>query len=281
MGNFPKFRLVVHGLLAIYAAILAYILLGLIYQFDISADIFFDLSFALLFFALGQAFYEMGIKKAIVFIVISAVVGFAAEVLGTSTGFPFGQYYYTDFLGPKALGVPYVVPLVWFVIAYLAFSIAQSSFIDNKRRVITTAALAAFGAVSWDFLVDPMFSSYGYWVWTKQYLPLPKLSGIPLTNFVGWFVLVALMISVFLFLVPKGGELISRPNTFDSRLVYLLLMLDGIFANSTLGNWLVIIIGVFSMALFLAISLYNERKHSTIVSRTNERQDTQTTQRAP
>ena len=84
MGNFPKFRLVVHGLLAIYAAILAYILLGLIYQFDISADIFFDLSFALLFFALGQAFYEMGIKKAIVFIVISAVVGFAAEVLGTS-----------------------------------------------------------------------------------------------------------------------------------------------------------------------------------------------------
>ena len=281
MGNFPKFRLVVHGLLAIYAAILAYILLGLIYQFDISADIFFDLSFALLFFALGQAFYEMGIKKAIVFIVISAVVGFAAEVLGTSTGFPFGQYYYTDFLGPKALGVPYVVPLVWFVIAYLAFSIAQSAFIENKRRLITTAALAAFGAVSWDFLVDPMFSSYGYWVWTKQYLPLPKLSGIPLTNFVGWFVLVALMISVFLLLVPKGGELILRPNTFDSRLVYLLLMIDGIVANSTLGNWLVIIIGVFSMALFLAISLYNERKHSTIVSRTNERRDTQTTQRAP
>ena len=269
-----------HALVFIYAAILAYILLGLVFQFNISADIFFDLSFALLFFALGQAFYEMGLKKALAFIVISAVVGFAAEVLGTSTGFPFGQYYYTDFLGPKAFGVPYVVPLVWFVIAYLAFSIAQSAFGDDNRRLIGMAALAAFGAVSWDFLVDPMFSSYGYWVWTKQYLPLAKLSGIPLTNFVGWFVLVVLMISVFLFLVPKGSSLILRRNTFDSRLVYVLLMIDGIVANSTLHNWLVIVIGVSSMMVFLTISLYYERKHSMLASHTPERQDKETSQRS-
>ncbi|MCL5066857.1 MAG: carotenoid biosynthesis protein, partial [Thaumarchaeota archaeon] len=103
MSSASKFRIVVHALLLIYAAILAYILLGLIFQFHISADIFFDLSFALLFFSLGQALYEMGFKKALTFIVITAVIGFAAEVLGTSTGFPFGQYYYTDFLGPKVL----------------------------------------------------------------------------------------------------------------------------------------------------------------------------------
>ncbi|MCL5066859.1 MAG: carotenoid biosynthesis protein [Thaumarchaeota archaeon] len=121
---------------------------------------------------------------------------------------------------------------------------------------------AAFGAVSWDFMVDPMFSSYGYWVWTKQFLPLPKLSGIPLTNFVGWFVLVVIMLSVFLLVVPQGKELISRKNTFDSRLVYILLMIDGIVANSTLGNWVVIVIGVASMTSFLAISFYYEKKHS-------------------
>ncbi|MDG6922368.1 MAG: carotenoid biosynthesis protein [Nitrososphaerota archaeon] len=182
-------RIVVHALLLLYAGILAYILLGLIFQFNIAADIFFDLSFALLFFSLGQAFYEMGVKKALTFIAVTALVGFAAEVLGTSTGFPFGQYYYTDFLGPKILGVPEVVPLVWFVISYLTLSIAYGAFsATNKlnRRALTTLALfCAFGAVAWDFLIDPMFSSYGYWVWTGQFVDLPKLYGIPLTKYGG------------------------------------------------------------------------------------------------
>lgn len=266
-------RIGVHALLLLYAGILAYILLGLIFQFNISADIFFDLSFALLFFSLGQAFYEMGVKKALVFIAVTALVGFAAEVLGTSTGFPFGQYYYTDFLGPKVLGVPEVVPLVWFVIAYLAFSISQSVFQEDRRRILGMASLAAFGAVSWDFLVDPMFSSYGYWIWTKQFIPLPKLSEIPLTNFVGWFVIVVLMLSVFLYLAPKGSKLISRRNTFDSRLVYLLLMIDGIIANSSLGNWLAIVIGVCSMTLFLTTSIYYERKHSMRALQTINKQE--------
>ncbi|MGH2638802.1 MAG: carotenoid biosynthesis protein, partial [Rhabdochlamydiaceae bacterium] len=161
-----KGRIVVHALLLVYALILAYILSGLIFKFNISADIFFDLSFALLFFAVGQAFYELGFRKAILFLIITSVIGFFAELLGTSTGFPFGKYYYTDFLGPKVLGVPEVVPLVWFVIAYLTFSIAGSSNTSRqgaeRNHVLNIALLSAFGAVAWDFMIDPMFSSYGY-----------------------------------------------------------------------------------------------------------------------
>ena len=54
---------VIHGLLLVYALILVYILSGLIFKFYIQADIFFDLSFALLFFTLVQCFYELGTKK--------------------------------------------------------------------------------------------------------------------------------------------------------------------------------------------------------------------------
>ena len=67
-------------------------------------------------------------KEGAALFVITSVIGFLAEVLGTSTGFPFGKYYYTDFLGPKVFGVPEVVPLIWFVIAYLTFSIARNAF---------------------------------------------------------------------------------------------------------------------------------------------------------
>ena len=261
-------RLIVHILLLIYAAILAFIVLGLILKFSVSADIFFGLSFALLFFALGQSIYELGIKNAISFLAITSAIGFLAEVLGTNSGIPFGKYYYTDFLGEKFLGVPVVVPLVWFVIAYLSYSIVAG----NSRRfsggsgkaslIAKIALLSAFGAVSWDFMIDPMFSSYGYWVWTGQFLPLPELDGIPLTNFLGWFVLVSLMIFICLSLLSRksGSKLIKRSNARDSVIAYVLLMVDGVAANFSLHNYAVIGIGLVAMIAFILIAVYNPKR---------------------
>jgi uncharacterized membrane protein len=261
-------RLVVHALLLIYAAVLVYILLGLIFNFNVSADVFFGLSFALLFFTLGQSIYEMGIRNALLFLVITGVIGFLAEILGTNSGFPFGKYYYTNFLGSKFLGVPLVVPLVWFVIAYLSYSIVagNSSFGSRGKNLppdhlfARTVLLAAFGAVAWDLMIDPMFSSYGYWVWTGQFLPLPELDGIPLTNFVGWFVLVALMIAACLWIIPRvknSGDtlLLSRRNNQDSVIAYVLLLVDGVVANSSLGHYAVIGLGLVTMISFVLSAL--------------------------
>jgi uncharacterized membrane protein len=261
-------KLVVHALLAIYAAVLVYILLGLIFKYSVSADVFFGLSFALLFFTLGQSVYEMGFKRAVLFLLITGAIGFFAEVLGTNSGFPFGKYYYTDFLGSKFLGVPVVVPLVWFVIAYLSYSIVAGNrdalphglVSRNTPLIARTALLAAFGAVAWDFMIDPMFSSYGYWVWTGQFLPLPELDGIPLTNFVGWFVLVALMIAVCLWVIPPSKNsartsLTSKSNSRDSVIAYALLLVDGVVANYSLRNYAVIGLGLLAMIAFLILAL--------------------------
>ena len=274
-GKSSPSRVIVHVLLSAYVIILGYIIVGLIFKFSVSAEIFFGLSFALLFFTLGQSFYELGFKNASIFLVITSMIGFLAEVLGTSSGFPFGKYYYTDFLGEKVLGVPIVVPLVWFVIAYLSFSIARSAFREGARgnpvqnsTIFTIALLSAFGAVAWDSMIDPMFSSYGYWVWTGQFLPLPKLDGIPLTNFVGWFVLVALMVYVCTYAIFKGsyGKMISRKNILDSKIAYALLMVDGVVANYSLGNLLAIGIGSLAMLTFLMVTYLYSRKSLTVDS---------------
>jgi uncharacterized membrane protein len=262
-------RGVIHALLLVYAAILAYILSGLIFKFYIPADIFFDFSFVLLFFTLGQSFYELGIRKAMIFLITTSIVGFFAEVLGTSTGFPFGKYYYTDFLGPKIFGVPEVVPLVWFVIAYLTYSIARTTFRGGqllRKDIVWLALFSAFGAVAWDFLVDPMFSSYGYWIWTGQFFPLPELNGIPLTNFAGWFVLVTLMLLIYLFLSKSKRNATHKMNVLDSRLAYFLLTVDGTVANWSLGNYTVIVFGAFAMLAFLAISYYGGKRQPRLAN---------------
>jgi uncharacterized membrane protein len=201
---------------------------------------------------------------------VSSVIGFLAEILGTSTGFPFGKYYYTDFLGPKVFGVPEVVPFIWFVIAYLTFSIAKNAFTKRefgRNDFLQLALFSAFGAVAWDLLIDPMFSSYGYWVWTGQYLPLPELDGIPLTNFVGWFVLVTLMLAAYFALSNSKKNITQRQNVFDSQIAYFLLIVDGTIANWTLGNYFVILVGVSVMLLFLAISYYAGNRKPEMESR--------------
>ncbi len=253
-------RRVVHLLLVIYAVILAYVVLGLILRYQVSADIFFGLSFALLFFALGQSVYEMGIKNTLILLAISTIIGFLAEVLGTSTGFPFGKYYYTDFLGQKVLNVPIVVPLVWFVIAYITFSQCFSYFGDLKNpresgtRILSLVALAAFGTMAWDLMVDPMFVSYGYWVWEGTD-SIPTLYGVPLSNFVGWFVVAFLMMGAFLY-VTRKKKVIQRHNLLDSRIVYLMLLVDGSVANWSLSQYAVIVIGAVAMLAFVCASYF-------------------------
>jgi uncharacterized membrane protein len=263
-------RYAAHAFLALYAIILAYIIGGLVFKYNVPVDIFFALSFALLFFALAQAIYEIGLTKTFVFFAITAVVGFLAEVLGTSSGFPFGKYTYGvylggSYLGPEVLGVPEVVPLIWFVITYICFSqtfggLGEFDWLQKARNfprsMILIIALTAFGAMAWDLIVDPMFTSYGYWVWSSSN-PGPKLYGVPLTNFAGWFAVSFLMLGlvVLAFNSKRSQVIFKRQNTLDSRIVYVLLMIDGAVANAALGNYYAIIFGALAMTGFFFVSL--------------------------
>jgi uncharacterized membrane protein len=287
-----RHKIATHVLLAIYGAVLAFIIAGLIFNFSIGAAVFFGLSFALLIFALSQCFLEIGTRGAVIFLVVSSSIGYVAEVIGTNFGLPFGKYYYTDFLGSKVLGVPIVVPLVWFVIAYLTFSLSfpmvgESLSGNNSarkldlRKIVLLCALAAFGSVAWDLMIDPMFTAYGYWVWGTQLFPSPEISGIPLTNFLGWFIVVFLMLFTIVHLTfgrarsesstPAYSSSTSssafwkgRRNTLDSRIAYVLLLLDGVVANLSLHHILVVVLGASAMLLFLAITYSLERKFATI-----------------
>jgi uncharacterized membrane protein len=273
---YKRARNAVHLLVAVFASMLAFILAGLVLHFGIQAEVFFGLSFALLGFAIAQALYELGPNSFVFFFLATTVIGYVAEVLGTNFGFPFGRYRYTDFLGAKELGVPVVVPLVWFVIAYLTFSIAFSASQQLSVKelgmgtIFGLCALAAFGSVAWDLLIDPMFTSYGYWVWGTQVIPAPKIAGIPITNFVGWFIVVFLMLAILSFVLlqrrrrtkatSSAGKLLRRTNTWDSRIVYCLLLVDGAVANLSLpNNSVAVMIGVPSMLAFLVVAFFAVR----------------------
>ena len=64
----------------------------------------------------------IGWRKTAIFAAVSYPLSLGSELIGTGTGWPFGNYEYTDFLGTKVLGrVPYTIPLSWFYMGFASF----------------------------------------------------------------------------------------------------------------------------------------------------------------
>jgi putative membrane protein len=114
-------------------------------------------------------------------VVVAASVLF--EAVGLATGFPYGSYTYSDALGPTLLGVPFLVPLAWLMMAWPSWLLARRLVPAHRLGRIATAA-AVFAA--WDVVLDPQLVQAGYWTWAHPSPGLPGIDTVPLTNLAGW-----------------------------------------------------------------------------------------------
>ncbi len=138
----------------------------------------------LLVFTLLHSALTWGWKRALGFLVGTGVVTLFFETLGVVLGWPFGPYVYTSsFLGPRVLGVPLLIPLVWYTVAYPSWHLMDRSFRGNPRVPRAIRALASSWALTaWDLLADPLMVRRGTWTWLQS----GAYFGIPAQNFVGW-----------------------------------------------------------------------------------------------
>ncbi len=112
---------------------------------------------------------------------VAAGLSLGSELLGTSTGFPFSGYRYTDLLGYQVAGlVPLLIPVSWFTMAFPSYVVACGMATRRWARWGIGALLLTI----WDLTLDPAMSSLTrYWVWET---PGPYY-GMPLVNLAGWF----------------------------------------------------------------------------------------------
>lgn len=142
------------------------------------------------------------------YVAISMGVGFAAEAVGLVTQFPFGDYRYSDALGPAVLGVPILIPLAWAMMSYPCLLAARRLATSTVWVAVCGAALLA----GWDFFLDPQMVGEGYWVWETATPALPGIPGIPLQNFLGWY-LTAFVLMFLLDRLPNHARPEAIPNT--------------------------------------------------------------------
>lgn len=135
---------------------------------------------------------SLGWAKLLSFMVPAVGLSLGSELLGTSTGFPFGDYGYLTGLGYKVAGlVPFTIPLSWFYMGFACWLVAMSAIKPGKNWFLRLEAIAtaAMMLTAWDFVLDPAMSqsAYPFWYYPDANLnPLGLFFGTPIQNFGGW-----------------------------------------------------------------------------------------------
>ena len=140
---------------------------------------------------LASATHLLGPGPAIRFAVIGMVLGWLAEQLGATQGWFFGSYTYTDVLGPRLGAVPFIIPLMWFALCYVAYVIANlivwqapSDGAPSLAQAVAMSFIAAMIVTAYDLGADPyMVFGLKAWIMTKTD---GGWFGETLQGFVGW-----------------------------------------------------------------------------------------------
>jgi putative membrane protein len=142
-----------------------------------------------------------GPRTALLLLLVTAVPGYAVEVLAVHTGVPFGSYRYATTLGTRLLGVPLVIGLAWTMLAWLAALSARRLVSGRAARVV----VGAWALASADLFLDPQQVAAGHWTWLHPAPHLPGVPGVPLTDYAGWLA-VAFVLSAAVQAIASDGD---------------------------------------------------------------------------
>ena len=143
----------------------------------------------------------------------------AIERVGTATGLPFGRYAYTHVLQPQVAHVPAIVPLAWFALGLPAREAAHAA-LGSRSRPVTRIALGSAALTAWDLFLDPQMVGEGYWKWAEHGV----YRGIPLTNYLGWFVTGLGVMALLEIALPPAADPVDADGALVGEYAYMGVM---------------------------------------------------------
>ena len=175
------------------------------------------------------------------FMLPAVFISLGSELLGTGTGFPFGEYHYLSGLGYKISGrVPFTIPLSWFYVGFVTYAISRAALdrrtqLPNWARVGGSIALGSLLLTFWDFVLDPAMSQTAmqFWMWDQP----GNFFGMPLQNFIGWFGTGVLFMSVASLFWSKLPLPIARPQLNVALTIYMANIVFGAVLSLAAGMW--------------------------------------------
>lgn len=213
-------------------------------EYNWAASVFISLQF----FAIALIFLgNYGMNNFLRYIPALFIFSILIEFVGIKTGFPFGNYGYSEILQPQIFNVPVQIGFSWIMTAYSSLVIIKSVNPGGSYSGIVSAALLL---TAYDFLLEPFAAHVnGFWRWENN--------SIPVMNYLAWFavsvIIITIMNSLFSSGKPKNGNdkltsaaafLLMGTNVFQFGLV-------NVFKGYTAAS-------VTGVAVMLAVLLVNK-----------------------
>lgn len=110
--------------------------------------------------------------------------GMALEWMGVHTGWPFGQYAYSDTLGALIWGVPWTLGFAWIAVVTGGILLSSVPSLRGWMGKVVRACLVGVWIIILDLVLDPVAHARGFWHWGGS----GGFYGVPWSNFVAWFV---------------------------------------------------------------------------------------------
>lgn len=198
----------------------------------------------------------IGARKTLIFLAVSFSFSLGFELFGTGTGWPFGNYEYTDFLGAKVLGrVPWTIPLSWFYMGLASYLIAV--VLANRFRPgqtgLWSVLIGAWLLTAWDLVLDPAMAHESlrvqFWIWDET----GPYFGMPLKNFAGWS-LTGLVFMALSRIAWREDVRIDAQRLPIPSIVYAANMLFAMVISAAVGLWMPIAIAIVVAALPVVIT---------------------------
>lgn len=199
------------------------------------------------------AYRTLGLSRCLTFMAASVTISLASELLGTGTGFPFGEYSYLNGLGYKIAGrVPFTIPLSWFYLGLSAYLLARAGLASQSNdrtgqrwswaRQLGAIALGALLLTSWDFVLDPAMSQTAlpFWYWHEP----GAFFGMPYQNFAGWMATGVAFMAIAAIAWRKRSLLMPQADLNLPLIVYLGNFTFAMVMSMAAGFWVPIGLGI-------------------------------------
>ena len=219
---------------------------------------------------------KLGGRRALAVFVVAFTISLGAELLGTSTGYPFGAYSYTTQLGYRVLGlVPFNIPTSWFFMVYCSLAICGRLLrvADDARTKWKWAALGGVVLTAWDVSMDPAMVKTTHWLWhlddPATQSPLARLFlgdifyGMPLSNWLGWLLTGTIVARAMLALVPPSA---FAARVSPSNFPLVLYAVNGVLPIAICarnGMWWAVLFGTLAMAVPVLLAVLKGERRAT------------------
>jgi putative membrane protein len=177
-------------------------------------------------------------RRAALGVAALAAYSYAIEIVGVTTGWPYGYFEYGIDLGPMLGGVPVALPVFFLPLvanAYLLCLLLLGPLADRAiPRLLSVIALV----LAMDVVLDPGAVALGFW----RYEGGGAFYGVPWSNYAGWVLSATVAVVVLDATFDRtalGARLEACEFALDDMVSFVLLW-GGV--NALYGNWIPVVV---------------------------------------